>query len=224
MSITVKEVMDSDLPRACEIEVAAYAGNSVSPILFPGPFPPDSLEQRVKRLARERNEDRTTSYIKAIDEKTGDIIGFASWHLYETPKIAATAAASRRLTIGPGANKEACEAFFGGMAQRRDLIMKGKAFVYLHMLHSDPKHQGRGAGSALMRWGLERADSHNLPTFLESSPDAHTFYKKHGFVDEEVFTFDMSPYGGGPQPHNTPLMVRAPSHQLNGSKERNLSS
>lgn len=214
MGIIVEDALDADLYRSCEIEVAAYAGNAASPTLFPGPFPPDSTEQRVQRLARERKEDSTTHYVKAVDEETHEIIAFASWHMYETPEITTVAAESRTLTIAPGANKDACEAFFGELARRRDRIMAGQAFLYLHMLHSDPKHRGRGAGSALMQWGLQHADKINLPVYLESSPDAHKFYEKHGFTDVEVFSFDLSRFGGSEQTHDTALMTRQPKEDV----------
>ena len=52
MSIIVRPISDTELHRACVIEVAAYADSNLSPILFPGPFPPDSQQQRVDQLSR----------------------------------------------------------------------------------------------------------------------------------------------------------------------------
>jgi GNAT superfamily N-acetyltransferase len=77
------------------------------------------------------------------------------------------------------------------------------------MLHTDPKYQRQGAASALMKWGLETADKMGLPVYLESSPDAHGFYQKHGFRDIGTFPLDLSQYGGS-HLHTTPLMIRRP--------------
>ncbi|GHD18949.1 GNAT family N-acetyltransferase [Nocardiopsis kunsanensis] len=53
---------------------------------------------------------------------------------------------------------------------------------YLAALGTDPVAQGAGAGSALMRTGLERADADGLPVFLETmNPDNLPFYERHGF-------------------------------------------
>lgn len=74
------------------------------------------------------------------------------------------------------------------------------------MLHTDPEYQGRGAGSALMEWGKQRAGELGLPIYLESSAKGHGFYKKHGFRDVEIAYIDFSPYGGSM--HRQPLMIR----------------
>ncbi|KAK1811872.1 hypothetical protein LTR12_013770 [Friedmanniomyces endolithicus] len=51
----------------------------------------------------------------------------------------------------------------------------------LEMLATDPKYQGQGAGSQLMRWGLERADQEGVEAYLEASPDAVRLYEHFGF-------------------------------------------
>lgn len=85
----------------------------------------------------------------------------------------------------------------------------------LHMLHTDPKHSRRGAASALLKWGAERADQLSLPTYLESSNAAHDLYGRHGFKDVEVFEVDMRPYGGD-KTFTAPLMIREPMRPTAG--------
>jgi GNAT superfamily N-acetyltransferase len=80
----------------------------------------------------------------------------------------------------------------------------------LSMLQTDPAFQGRGAGALLMKWGTEKADELGLPVYLESSPKGHRFYQRHGFKDLEVFTFDVSQYGGTGT-YEEPLMIREPT-------------
>ncbi|MCR9094988.1 MAG: GNAT family N-acetyltransferase [bacterium] len=59
---------------------------------------------------------------------------------------------------------------------------------YLAALGTDPPHQGKGIGSALIEPVLARADREGLPAYLESSKEANVpFYRKHGFeVVEEL--------------------------------------
>jgi ribosomal protein S18 acetylase RimI-like enzyme len=66
---------------------------------------------------------------------------------------------------------------------------------YLATLGTDPDHQGRGVGSALLRSVLGRADLEGLPAYLESSKERNlAFYGRHGFeVTGEIHT-----PGGGP--------------------------
>jgi GNAT superfamily N-acetyltransferase len=66
---------------------------------------------------------------------------------------------------------------------------------YLAVLGTDPDHQGKGLGSALMQPILDRCDEEGVGAYLESSKESNIpFYSRHGFevVSEHVF------HQGGP--------------------------
>jgi ribosomal protein S18 acetylase RimI-like enzyme len=53
---------------------------------------------------------------------------------------------------------------------------------YLAVLGTDPRHQGRGVGSALLAPTLARCDADRVPAYLESSKRENVpFYERHGF-------------------------------------------
>ncbi|MEO9224368.1 MAG: GNAT family N-acetyltransferase [Acidimicrobiales bacterium] len=53
---------------------------------------------------------------------------------------------------------------------------------YLAILGTEPAHQGKGVGSALMAPVLERCDTEGIPAYLESSKEVNIpFYRRHGF-------------------------------------------
>ena len=53
---------------------------------------------------------------------------------------------------------------------------------YLPLIGVDPSCQGRGYGSALLRYALERCDREGMPAYLESSnPRNIPLYQRHGF-------------------------------------------
>jgi len=65
-------------------------------------------------------------------------------------------------------------------ATRRRLVPR--PHWYLLLLAVDPARQQRGAGSLLIRRGLERADAAGLPVYLETLKEINLrFYRKHGF-------------------------------------------
>jgi hypothetical protein len=135
MTIVLREVSDDDLPRACEIEAAAYADNPLSPILNPGPFPPEYRQQRVPQLIETRKKDSTVRYLQAYDEETSQMVAFAKWSIYDTLEAAAAAKRPSR-TYGPGMNRKACEAFFGELSSRKERLMGGKP----HLCRSNARH------------------------------------------------------------------------------------
>ena len=54
---------------------------------------------------------------------------------------------------------------------------------YLEFLGTDPAHQGRGIGSALLQPVLDRCDDEGVGAYLESSKESNVpFYARHGFT------------------------------------------
>jgi hypothetical protein len=136
MAIVVREVSDDDVPRAVEVETAAYAGNPLEPVFFPGPFPPESSQQRALNLIETRKSDPTVKFLQAYHEETAQLVAFAKWSIYQTPEAAA--AARRPLpTFGPGTNAEACNAFFSMLAAKKEEHMSGKP--HLCTFHLGPR-------------------------------------------------------------------------------------
>lgn len=53
---------------------------------------------------------------------------------------------------------------------------------YLPLIGTDPIHQGKGHGSALMAHAMKRCDESHMPAYLESSkPSNVPFYERYGF-------------------------------------------
>lgn len=68
---------------------------------------------------------------------------------------------------------------------------------YLALLGTDPAHQGRGLGSAVMGPGMAAADAAGVGCYLESSKESNiAFYRRHGF--DVIGTHDLD-HGSGPR-------------------------
>jgi len=127
MAIILREVSDTDIARGCEIESLAFKDNPLSPILNPGPFPPEASQQRIQEIIEMRKKDPTVHLIQVFDEGTAQMVAWAKWHIFETAEAAL--ALFQPLRLGPGMNVEACEIFFGGMTERRKAIMGEKPYL-----------------------------------------------------------------------------------------------
>ena len=55
----------------------------------------------------------------------------------------------------------------------------------IDMLSTHPEHERRGAGSMLVKWGTDIADSLGMKAFVQGSRRGKTLYERHGFVDNE---------------------------------------
>jgi ribosomal protein S18 acetylase RimI-like enzyme len=65
---------------------------------------------------------------------------------------------------------------------------------YLAILGTEPRHQGRGVASALLRPVLEDCDRNEVPAFLESSKETNiAFYARHGFRVTDELTLPQGP-------------------------------
>ena len=65
---------------------------------------------------------------------------------------------------------------------------------YLAILGTDPAHQGRGIGGALITAVTDRCDEAGVGAYLESSKEANVpFYARHGFAVTEELTLPGGP-------------------------------
>jgi GNAT superfamily N-acetyltransferase len=65
---------------------------------------------------------------------------------------------------------------------------------YLAVLGTDPRHQRRGVGSALLAPTLARCDADRVPAYLESSKRENMpFYERHGFRVSGELVFRNGP-------------------------------
>ena len=67
--------------------------------------------------------------------------------------------------------------------------------LVLRALATLPQYQGKGCGSALLQWGLEKIDADGRRVFLEATPQGHSLYAKLGWKDVDEMVFDLNAYG-----------------------------
>lgn len=79
----------------------------------------------------------------------------------------------------------------------------------LKLLHTDPDHQRRGAGSKCLEWGTAEADRLGLVSYLEASEEGRPLYEKFGFKEVDRIVVDLSKWGS-PIEATAYLMAREP--------------
>jgi predicted N-acetyltransferase YhbS len=63
-------------------------------------------------------------------------------------------------------------------------------------LHALPEQQRKGAGTALIQWGIQLADIEGLSIRLTSTCHSIGLYRKFEFVELGQVTFDLACWGG----------------------------
>ena len=65
---------------------------------------------------------------------------------------------------------------------------------YLEFIGTDPAHQGKGLGSALIQPMIDRCDTEGVGAYLESSKESNVaFYNRFGFEVTKVITHKAGP-------------------------------
>ncbi|KAJ5701869.1 hypothetical protein N7488_009417, partial [Penicillium malachiteum] len=81
--------------------------------------------------------------------------------------------------------------------------------IVLDFLATLPSHRGKGFGSALLEWGIEKADALQARIYLEATPEGVALYKRYGWKPIEDFKLEMKLYGVAGEEVFT-VMVREP--------------
>lgn len=191
MAIEVQPLTVDDIPRMLALQ--PRDGQLTTPAVD-ACMPADTAE-----LAVQRNEwsvlqqldilenDSTARQIKAVDTATGEILAVARWHRYTDGyaptdlEYAGCKPKASTSSYPPGFSIDVylgmLEALFDA---RRGWTGRG-ALWFLTTLKTREAHRGRGAGSQLLEWGLERARTEGLPAYLEAAPTGVRLYERHGF-------------------------------------------
>ncbi|KAI9704370.1 MAG: hypothetical protein M1836_007233 [Candelina mexicana] len=139
----------------------------------------------------------------------GKIVGFARWHCFERERSEDEWMKEEKREWPPEVNLGAVQEFFGELEAKRRGIMGGKRHylsvakgkaddvrTVLGVLVVHPAYQRRGAGAKLLEWGLERADTLGIPSYLEASKAGYGLYQKHGYEEVDEVVTDMGKWGG----------------------------
>ncbi|KAJ3474130.1 hypothetical protein NLG97_g9976 [Lecanicillium saksenae] len=210
MGLKVMPAGEKDVARSVVIENAAYGRNPISHIIFPGPFENNADAAREEAMVKNlRADPESCLWIQAVDEDRiaqGEhgMVCFSMGYLWESTPVPPP-----KRAWGPGSNPEACELFFGTMTDKWFNRLGSKPHFYLKLLHTDPAHQRRGAGSMLLQHFADEADKRGLESYLEASDEGRPLYEKFGYETVEVMVTDFSKWGGMDK-YETCLMLRKP--------------
>ncbi|RMX77828.1 hypothetical protein D0869_09574 [Hortaea werneckii] len=175
MPLQLQPLQPSDIPSCIQIYFHSFQ-NPHS--LACWPRIPSVRQWWEDIFSREMASEPGSHWFKTVDVASGEMVGFVKW---QEPRWDGVEVEIGLPEWPAEADRRVCDETFGEWGRRRRELMGGRGHWYLEIIATHPQYQGRGAGSMMINWGLERADQDNVEAYLEASPEAVSLYEKLGF-------------------------------------------
>ncbi|KAJ5645889.1 hypothetical protein N7490_002261 [Penicillium lividum] len=220
MSYQVECATEQDAVELGRINYDSFQHRLVLPAMFPEADEP-SLRTYKSIHAMKHLSTPETHVVKVTDN--GVVVGYGRWYIPEilgvTPNVPELSEQGQIYAKDPVAfapqpmNTKAYTGFKGALEKGRKEHTTERDMM-LDLLATLPSYQGRGIGSAMLRWGITQADALQARIYLEATPEGYPLYVKYGWkeVGEIEFDFDQLGYHGK---ENLILMMRDPIPQRN---------
>ncbi|KAL2881017.1 hypothetical protein SGCOL_003672 [Colletotrichum sp. CLE4] len=181
MPVKLRPATPADGPALASIYLSAFHDNPVALTSFPATS--EVREFLAKSFAEEMSEHRFQwLIITDPDFEDPDLpIACAKWVRPAGPNDTNIEPPPPVDVWPKEGNPEFASHFFGSIGRKHAEIMGEVRHWYLELLICRTEHQGKGAASPLLRWGVEKADKEGRMAFLESMPLAKGIYEKYGF-------------------------------------------
>ncbi|KAH6991131.1 acyl-CoA N-acyltransferase [Ilyonectria sp. MPI-CAGE-AT-0026] len=222
-TFTISRASLSDVPRIGEISTRAFDNDSHSQMKIMGQKP-GAFAEGMAIGARGWIESPRAVLLKATDDRDGTIVGSMAWgfrgvELDASPGEDKKATEQVEETVvdddGKGEGATETEEPIPGAERINELeamtskhlhdfmhriMPDGSKCIFMGGITVDPKYQGQGVGSQLIRWGTEQADRLGAFSWVHASEAGWPVFAKHGFKEVERLTFDMDTWAVGPPP------------------------
>ncbi|GAT25851.1 GNAT family acetyltransferase [Aspergillus luchuensis] len=203
MPFTIRYATEQDAPHLANINVVSFNHQALWSALFPNVDVPGTLPLKTARCL-DKLRSPQVHVVVAVDDDSGKVIGYSRWWFptdYDTSVVELSSEGLDALTAHDngkaypeGLNMEAYQAFKDLLADLQRAYLE-EDDIMLEFLATLPEAQGNGVGTALLKWGIERADARNARVYLEATKDGYPLYWKHGWRDLQVAGLDFTKYG-----------------------------
>ncbi|KAF7595678.1 hypothetical protein BBP40_005122 [Aspergillus hancockii] len=188
-----------DASALTRIHARAFPSYTLLDLMF-GPQTEENLKGFQTLISQLIATSKTAKFVKAVDNATNEIVGWAWWIFY--PDLESYIEGAKAYVKDHGSppktaiSREAYLEYFQTVISKREKWIGARHTGFLQVLVVLPEYQGRGIGTQLVKMGLEDAKTLNLPVWLESSPEGYALYKKLGFNDlNDNVVIDLTKYG-----------------------------
>lgn len=161
------------------------------------PSYPGFLEDKEATVHRDIDTSPHVHHLKVVDpDDEYEVMAYAKWEVYEKGRpdledLRKQMEESAKAVDQFGRLREVAHDYF--CTRNGD---KGKySHLLLALLVTAQQHRQRGAGSMLVRWGIELSETTGLPCYVQASEQGRRLYQHHGFEEIGTVEFNLSEYG-----------------------------
>ncbi|EAW10411.1 GNAT family N-acetyltransferase [Aspergillus clavatus NRRL 1] len=215
--MNIRYATEADTPTLAEINIVSFQHGPFYRATFRNVDPRVAIPMKHARGLSKLTNPRT--HLLVATDAAEQILGTARWLFpasspaRETGAIAISdegrAKAAQVEELRPqGMNLAVYEEFLKVLEETRATHAK-EDDIMLELLATYPQHQGKGVGSALLRWGLQKANEIGARIYLEATDEGYPLYCRYGFTEIGEIVMDYSVYGGDGSQRYV-VMVRDP--------------
>lgn len=222
MAVTITRARCDDLPALVEINRLAYCRETTAQFAFKDWPDETNMSEFFNARLAEHFEHSGTQVFKAVDTAINTILGFVCLTLekgneagnrYQKPATEVTPTAKIMQQLPPymdhefvlktGAEIEAMKSRMGDGEHYCECLHDFSSHVFSDTLADvsafavQPRSQGKGIGSQLLKHCLDIADKASLQTRLISFPGSHSLYLRFGFRDIDHRDTDLGAWDRG---------------------------
>lgn len=179
--------------------MAGFANDNPTRLIFKDK---NEYETVLLEMLKGQISDPKAAVIKAVHKDTGNILGWQSCR-FRGKEDESESKATTFAGLEPGKNQKGEAVRTLHSVLKEDFVrvqrdwMANKEYIHFDTLVVDPTAQGRGVGTALVRWVTDKADEQGIYCWLQSSRAAHSIYLKAGYKDVSSFKVDLSEFAPG---------------------------
>ncbi|CAG9977947.1 unnamed protein product [Clonostachys byssicola] len=183
-----------DARRIAEIHMAAFGPNAMLRAQFPTPAVRRALQIAIEnKVLADIDDPKTTVLVVTVgsndpEKSLDNVISFAKW---STPVDPGEDYIEPPWIWPEGTDLDTLAAWVARAAEAESRSVGSTPCYRLSFIGTEPSYCGRGAGSLLLQWGIQRSNTSGSPLYLESTKEAAAFYKKNGLTAGEVISLPI---------------------------------